>query len=519
MTADLTKEEPGSARIEGRAPALRPSVPLYRHMLYGAGLPNSLDFLALAHIHYMCEDGRSFSVDDLVEALRGEGICAANGKGLIGSKAVYQSVARLRDAGFLHRAQENGGNFGKVSYTFYEFPSLNPHWAPPEGSDQGRSEPVGLSGEAAPPLPVGNYVSAGQTASPDRACAVRASADRRSGETDVSAGQTASPDRRSGNAAPPTPPHREEEDSSSRKSSSTTAVPIGAQATDAAAVTAAAEFLAELPGRWACGRKTAAALAQLLTEAVQAQGWELGADLVQQLTRRSQARRSTQSVLRERIEDLPRYRAARRALEQDRVRAAADRALGQQLALEDQHDDQGAPPLLPESVTPERVKQARAFLLTLTGPWALAPETAARLAPLLATKSLERGWDFDGRLLTQLMSNPGGVNNYELILERQRIACLPLRRNTSSGPSRATLDARQKTIDACDACDAYGQYERDGAAVLCKHDQPSADAPREPDAPQAPDSTPTAAPQEGQAAPVKQRSLVALLHSMQQPAI
>ncbi|MFJ1774986.1 hypothetical protein ACIOFQ_32875 [[Kitasatospora] papulosa] len=454
MTADLTKEEPGSARIEGRAQALRPSVPLYRHMLYGANLPNPLDFLALAHIHYMCEDGRSFSVDDLVEALRGEGICAANGKGLIGSKAVYQSVARLRDVGFLHRAQENGGNFGKVSYTFYEFPSLNPHWAPPEGSDRGRSEPVGLSGEAASALPISNLVFAGHTASPDRASADRASADRRNGKVDVFAGETASPDRRSGNAAPPTPPLREEEDSSSRKSSITT-VPAGAQATDSAAVTAAAEFLAELPGRWACGRKTAVELAPLLAEAVQAQGWELGTDLVQQLTRRSQARRRAQSVLQERIEDLPRYRAARKALEQERARSAAGHVPGQQLALEGaRHDRSDAAPQMPD-VTPEQAEQAQTFLLTLTGPWALGPEVAARLAPLLAVKAAERGWAFDERLRKQLMSNPGGGQNYEWLLENRRIATLPDR----------TRNAARTGQDGM--CPKHPQYRAGSRCIPC----------------------------------------------------
>ncbi|TXS34838.1 hypothetical protein [Streptomyces sp. t39] len=418
-------EQPGAARIEGRAPALRPSVPLYRHMLYGAGLPNALDFLTLAHIHFMCEDGRSFSVDDLVEALRSEGILAANGKGLIGSKAVYQSVARLRDAGFLHRAQGNGGSFGKVSYTFYEFPSLNPYWTPAAGSDRGWSEPVGLSGEAAPTLPMGNHISAGHTASPDKARADSARPDRRSGSADVSAGQPASPDRRSGNAAPPTPPRREEEDSSSRKSSSTTAVPADAQPTDAAAVTAAAEFLAELPGRWACGRKTAGELAPLLTEAAQAQGWELGTDLVQQLTRRSQARRGAPSVLRERIEDLPRYRAARRALEQERERSTAGRVPGQQQLVLDGNQHGRGDTVPRQDVALDLIEQARVFLLTLNGPWALGPEVAERLAPLLADRASERGWVFDERLRQQLMSNPGGGQNYEWLLEHRRIATLP----------------------------------------------------------------------------------------------
>ncbi|WP_299541788.1 hypothetical protein [uncultured Streptomyces sp.] len=455
MTADLA-EEPGAARIEGRAPALRPSVPLYRHMLYGTGLTHGLDFLVLAHIHFMCEDGKSFSVDDLVEELRGEGICAANGKGLIGSKAVYQSVARLRDVGFLHRTQENGGNFGRVSYTFYEFPSSNPNWTPPSLSESTSIDPLGLSGEAVANLLNSNHVSAGHTASPVRARADRARADRPSGNQHVSAGQTASPDRPSGNVAPPTPPRREEEDSSSRKSSSVTAVAAGAPATDAAAVTAAAEFLAELPGRWACGRKTAASLAPLLVEAVTEQGWELGADLVQQLTRRSQARRSTQAVLADRIEDLPRYQAARKALEQERAKTAVGRVPGQQLALEDaRHDRADAAAHQVPDVTPEQTEQARGFLLTLTGPWALGPEAAERLAPLLAARAAERGWAFDERLRKQLMSNPGGGQNYEWLLENRRIATLPDRTRNTAKPGPG------------DMCPKHPRYRAGSRCVPC----------------------------------------------------
>ncbi|HBF83358.1 MAG TPA: hypothetical protein DD420_26585 [Streptomyces sp.] len=135
-------------------------------------------------------------------------------------------------------------------------------------------------------------------------------------------------------------------------------------------------------------------------------------------------------------------------------------------------------------MTPERVEQARAFLLTLTGPWAIGPETAVRLAPQLAAKTAERGWEFDSRLLAQLMSNPNGVNNYELVLERHRIGNLPFRRNTVGGQRSEARDVRQKAIDACGVCDSYGQFERNGAAVLCRHDGSQADtAPQQGGAP------------------------------------
>ncbi|MFD6479319.1 hypothetical protein ACFWEH_38070 [Streptomyces anulatus] len=513
MSKDQTTEDLGAARIEGRAPALRPSVPLYRHMLYGTGLSNALDHLALSHIHYMCEDGKSFSVDDLVEALRHEGILAANGKGLVGSKAVYQSVARLRDVGFLHRTQENGGTFGKVSYTFYEFPSMNPHWAPAGGSGEGPGEPLGLTGETVRKLLNSNHVSAGQTASPDRASADRASADRRSGFPDISAGQAASPDRRNGNAAPPTPPYREEEDSSSLKSSSITGVSTGAQATDAAAVTAAAEFLAELPGKWACGRKSAGELGPLLAEAVAVQGWELGSDLVQLLTRRVTGRRSALSALRDRIEDLPRYHRARKSLEAERARAARDGAEQPALlpgapaarltANEGQAPaEPAAAAALPASVSAEQVEEARKLLLSLTNPWTPDPQTAARLAPVLAAVTAERGWDLGEALRQQLMSNPGGGQNYTWLLEHKRIAALPDR-----------SAARKPKAVPAGMCGLHPWYPAGECATCVMR----AAAQRKAAEAEAEAGERTEETDEGQTPPVQGRSLSELFAAMRQP--
>ncbi|MFI8769499.1 hypothetical protein ACIGN6_31970 [Streptomyces sp. NPDC053792] len=326
MTEHLL-QEPGSARVTGRAPALRPSVPLYRHMVYGSGLTNALDFPVLAHIHFMCEDGQSFSVDELVEALRREGIRSANGKGLIGSKAVYESVARLRTAGFLHRTQENGGNFGAVEYTFYEFPSLNPNWTPPAVSDSTQNGPLPLSGEAAQDLLASNDVSAGQTASPDKARADKARAHRRSGERCVSAGQTASPDRRSGKASPPHPP--EEVTTSSpnplANNSGHTSLPSPREEEGAGYaeedLRAAADVLQLLPDPWTQGRLNASKLAPKLLKVMAEQGWP-GIDtvdralLTRQLTKNPHKVTNPYRLLAgDRIPNLPRYAVVAAAAE------------------------------------------------------------------------------------------------------------------------------------------------------------------------------------------------------------
>ncbi|MFD3820154.1 hypothetical protein ACFWRZ_34270 [Streptomyces rubiginosohelvolus] len=266
----------------------------------------------------------------------------------------------------------------------------------------------------------------------------------------VSAGQGRNREKPGFAAAPPTPPYREEEESSSLKSSSITGVPAGAQATtDAAAVTAAVEYLAELPGKWACGRKSAGELGPLLAEAVAAQGWELGSDLVQLLTRRVTGRRSALSALRDRIEDLPRYHRARKSLEAERAHAARTETPLLPGAPEAGPTAEGQAPAgaataaeQPASVSPERVEEARTLLLSLTAPWTPDPQTAARLAPVLATVTAGRGWDLGEALRQQLMSNPGGGQNYAWLLEHKRIAQLPVR--------AAARTPKQRPAGACE---------------------------------------------------------------------
>lgn len=272
---DVAHEE-GTASIS-RAAALRPSVPLYRHMLYGSGLSHPVDFLVLSHIHFMCEDGRDFTVDEVVTALRDEGVRNSNGKGdgLIGSKAVYESVGRIRAAGFLHRVQGNGGRFGRVAYTFYEFPSQNPHWTPSESSDSDDNLPLPLTGEA---VPASNSVSAGGTASPHKARADKGSADRRSGRTPVSAGHSASPHRRSGSVSPPTPPPEEEVKPPPPPTPSSTVRSLPSQREEEGPdfsteeIDAAARFLQRMD-RWQAGAKTARRCATRLLRTMRAQEW------------------------------------------------------------------------------------------------------------------------------------------------------------------------------------------------------------------------------------------------------
>ncbi|MEV5249850.1 hypothetical protein [Streptomyces werraensis] len=216
---------------------------------------------------------------------------------------------------------------------------------------------------------------------------------------------------------------------------------------DPARLAAAAELLAGLPGRWACGRKTVRELAPLLAEAAEAQGWELGRALATHLTRRT--RREPMGVLRERIEDLPRFAA---------VRAATPGVSHSQLPLP-QQSSSAPEPAAPKAVAaapadPAAVEQARELLLSLTGPWTLSPESAARLAPMLAAKAAKRGWAFDGELRDKLMQNPGGAHNHELLLETHRIGRLPYRKGAraSGAGSEPCPEHPRRRRGACVDC-------------------------------------------------------------------
>ncbi|MFD6297857.1 hypothetical protein ACFWFU_23890 [Streptomyces sp. NPDC060235] len=258
---------------------------------------------------------------------------------------------------------------------------------------------------------------------------------------DVFAGQSRNRGKTGSLVSPPTPPLQEEEDYSSSLNPSTAVG--GVAGLDEAAVTAAREFLALLPGRWACGRKTAGGLAPLLAEAAAAQGWALGPALVAQLTRRRARGKSVETgvMLAERIEDLPLYRATRAPVpgeQRETVRGPGavqlplvGSAPGPATAA-DGPEAGGTPQQpAPVAVPAELVAQARELLLSLTAPWAIGPEDAERLAPLLAGIVAERGWSFDEELRQQLMSNPGGGSNYLWLLEHKRIEALPVRRKAA----------------------------------------------------------------------------------------
>ncbi|MDQ8707543.1 hypothetical protein RCO28_34495 [Streptomyces sp. LHD-70] len=437
-----------------RAIESEPSVTITEETFFGHGW-QPLTIAVLQALWFM-PPGMEFDVPELVGWFKKLGWKSANGKPL-GEDAVRRELALIKKAGYVkaYRVRLESGHLGGSRYEISKRPR------------QPQEQIEYISADSAKPQVTPNAFIGGTRQSPDASNEENRRSGlmppiTRSGESPRQvdgAKPQVTPDA-SNHGFPPTPPLGEEEDSSSPNPSPATAGASDRRVDDAA-VSAAAEFLLELPGEWACGLKSAGRLAPRLAEACRLQGWDLGPDLVTHLTKRS--RKQPMTALRERVADLPRFKAARA------------RVPGQPRQLPLSEPEAVDIPVLSDGVEvdPVVVKKARALLLTLTGSWALGPETADRLAPALAAKALERGWDFDEALRTQLMTNPGGVHNYELILETHRIGRLPYRQKPVRQAAPGDTSPRQAAIDACSRCDEYGQYEIDGRVAVCRHEDTS----------------------------------------------
>jgi hypothetical protein len=302
-------------------------------MVYGSGLTHALDYVVLLHLLFMLEEDRPVTIKDLWESLQAEGIRSAkNSKELVGRDAVYQSVNRLIAAKFVYRVEQDAapGKFGSVKYLVYRQPAYHPDfvqprepWEPQEHPDFPHAEPQvsALPGtpEAESAKSSKGGKTAGRPASRNAGYGNAGSGVPGSGAPRIPAGRRAYGVPGSGVAFPPTPPPEEVETSSpSPHTSHTGNTEHGkegeegraAQQIDPALIASAAEFLADLPDRWACGRKTVRELAPLLAEVISEQGWELGPQLLVQLTQNPGGIRNFPATLKSRIEDLPRYRRA-----------------------------------------------------------------------------------------------------------------------------------------------------------------------------------------------------------------
>jgi hypothetical protein len=88
---------------------------------------------------------------------------------------------------------------------------------------------------------------------------------------------------------------------------------------------------------------------------------------------------------------------------------------------------QPAAPTEEEDFTADQLSAAEHFLQLLPAPWTVGRKTAQRLAPKLLEAITAQGWNLDDDLRAQLASNPDGIKRHASVLEKERIADLPLR--------------------------------------------------------------------------------------------
>lgn len=105
------------------------------------------------------------------------------------------------------------------------------------------------------------------------------------------------------------------------------------------------------------------------------------------------------------------------------------------------HNQSAAPTEEEADFSPEEILTAEQFLQLLPAPWNVGRKTAQRLAPKLLEAARDQGWDLDDDLRAQLASNPDGIKRHASVLEKERIADLPLKA-ASVRPAKSTRPGR-----------------------------------------------------------------------------
>ncbi|MFB9639155.1 hypothetical protein [Streptomyces spiralis] len=214
------------------------------------------------------------------EQLKERGIRSAkNARELVGKNAVYESFARLVEAGYVRRLQlphpTLPGRKGPVVYEVYDNPAWNPDW-PSTAEDHEQVKPQVTTLPGTPDPSTGELGKpAGQNASRNAGTVNNASGVPGSVKQRVPTGQNASPVPGRGMASPPHPPG--EEDSSSpypltRPSRSLPSQREEEPKFSPEEITAATEFLQRMQ-RWQAGATTARRCAPRLLRAMRTQGW------------------------------------------------------------------------------------------------------------------------------------------------------------------------------------------------------------------------------------------------------
>ncbi|MEU3550684.1 hypothetical protein [Streptomyces longwoodensis] len=181
----------------------------------GSDLVHSLDYVVLLQIMFNLNSRVESTPLSVWKQLQERGIRSAkNARELVGKNAVYESFARLLEAGYLRRTQlphpTKAGRKGPVVYEVYDNPAWNPDWAPNKPAQTTDHEQVKPQVATLPGTPDATFREAGKTAGQDASRNAGRGKDGSgvpgSGNRRVLAGQNASLVPGSGMASPPTPP-------------------------------------------------------------------------------------------------------------------------------------------------------------------------------------------------------------------------------------------------------------------------------------------------------------------------
>ncbi|MFB7675257.1 hypothetical protein ACFC26_27985 [Kitasatospora purpeofusca] len=303
------------------------SVTVYRPMVFGPQAPvHTLDLMVLVHLLFAVRDNHKLAPLTLWRELQEAGVRSAkNANELVGKNAVYESIARLIALGYVRRVElpneKHPGRRGPIAYQVFEDPSQNPvQQASATTAEAESSQVTMLPGmpEAGFGLSGHSDVPAGQNASRNAGAVVPGSGVPGSWKRDVPPGQNASrvpgsiglPLHTSGGGkTPPTPhvPPVPSVPSEPRTGRGRVRSANQNHGFSPEAISAAQDFLAELPTPFACGIVDQRKHAPLLLETIERQGWELGPELARALTSKpATGLNSPTRALKARFGELPR---------------------------------------------------------------------------------------------------------------------------------------------------------------------------------------------------------------------
>ncbi|MGW3328303.1 replicative DNA helicase [Streptomyces virginiae] len=124
--------DPSAAIVRGQAPAR--AVTVQRAVAFSGRLTHQLDYVVYLHVLFAINRGLQVTVPGIVASVReAGGRSAKSGTELVGRDAVYESFARLIEAGFIRRTTipnpKGKGYCGLTSYEVYEHFEDNPDYS------------------------------------------------------------------------------------------------------------------------------------------------------------------------------------------------------------------------------------------------------------------------------------------------------------------------------------------------------------------------------------------------------